>query len=276
MRPSTGLFATVLAFTTAALAVPGPARADDSVGILVLKEHQTGTAAQHQPYVDKELVVLARLMGWASAKGSYQTTRSGADTYVKASKPRYGIYTLAAFLAQRDKYNLVVVGQELASVADGQQYFLVSKTATDAAGCKGKKLATDLGDDTRFVDKVVFDGKLSLSQFTLVTTARPAQAGKQVMAGTAACALVDDAELADLKQVSGGAAVKTLWTSAKLPPVVVAAFASAPAADRSALSATLPKLCQGDGKQVCVEMGITGYKAAGAADYAAVMTAYNR
>ena len=59
-----------------------------------------------------------------------------------------------------------------------------------------------------------------------------------------------------------------------MPPMVVVAFPSAPLAERKSFQESLGKLCTGDGKQACDEVGLTVLRAAPASDYAAVVAAY--
>jgi hypothetical protein len=260
---------------TVVLAAPRIASAEGgSVGVLVLKEHGIGSAAQAQPYVDKFVAIAAKQNGWSSAKAQFQTTRAAADTFVQAEKPHYGILSLAAFLGLKGKYNLDVIGQVAVARAGGQQYFLISKSAADLAGCKGKRLATDHADDAKFVENVVFGGKLKLADFTLVPTTRPLQGIKKVAGGEAECALVDDAQLAELSHLEGAEGVRSVWSSDKLPPMAVVAFPSAPAAERTAFKASFGKLCDGDAKAACAEVGIQSFKGAAESDYAAVIAAY--
>jgi hypothetical protein len=255
---------------------PSIAAADGSVGILVLKEHGVGSAAQAQPYVDKFVAIAAKQNGWADAKGQYHTTRSGADTWVQAQKPHFGIMSLGAFLGLKDKMKLDVIGQVSVARAGGQQYHLVSKSAGDLAACKGKRLATDHADDTRFIDGVVSGGKFKLGDFTLVATTRPLQTIKKVVAGDADCALIDDAQLEEMGHLDEAKDIKSVWKSDKLPPMVVVAFPAAPAAERKGFQASFAKLCEGDGKTACGEVGIQSFKSAAASDYAAAVTAYSK
>jgi hypothetical protein len=261
--------------TLVVMAAPRIASAEaGGVGILVLKEHGIGSAAQAQPYVDKFVALAAKHNGWASSKAQFQTTRAAADTFVQAEKPHYGILSLAAFLALKGKYTLDVIGQVAVARAGGQQYSLISKSAADLAGCKGKRLATDHADDAKFVEQVVFGGKLKLADFTLVATTRPLQGIKKVASGEAECALIDDAQLAELSHLEGAEGIRSVWSSDKLPPMAVVAFPSAPAAERKAFQASFGKLCDGDGKTACAEVGLQSFKVAADGDYAAVIAAY--
>ncbi|MDC0742664.1 hypothetical protein [Polyangium mundeleinium] len=252
------------------------AAAEGTVGVLVLREHGVGSAAQAQPYVDKFVSVAAKQNGWGGAKGEYHTSRSNAEAFISAQKPQYGILSLGAFLGLKAKHNLDIIGQVAVNRAGGQQYHLISKTASDLAGCKGKALASDHADDPKFIDKVVSKGAFKLGDFTLVTTTRPIQTIKKVVSGDAACALVDDAQLAELGKIDGAAGIKSVWSSDKLPPMVVVAFPSAPADARKAFQANLGKICEGDGKATCGEVGILALKSATSADYAGVVTAYDK
>jgi len=255
---------------------PAAAHAADDVNVLVLKEHGVGTAAQAQPYVDKLVVLAAKHGGWSGAKGSYQTTRTGAEKYITDSRPHFGILSLAAFLGLKDKHKLEIIGQVTSSRSGGQQYHLVSKTAADAAACKGKGLATDHADDTKFIDRVVFGGKMKLSEFTLVPTTRPIQTIKKVLAGEAECALIDDAQFADLANVEGASAIKSVWKSDKLPAMTIVAFPSATAAEKTGFQGAYSKICEGDGKDICKEVGISAMKSASTTDYQTVIAAYTK
>lgn len=270
-------------FLVAATAITGAfgltashAGAADTVGVLVLKEHGVGSAAQAQPYIEKFVAMAATQNGWAGGKGQYHTTRKNADAFISAEKPHYGILSLAAFLDYKGKHSVEVIGQAQVARAGGQQYHIVSKSSSDLAGCKGKALASDHADDAKFIEKVVAKGNFKLGDFTLVTTTRPVQTLKKVINDEAVCALIDDAQYAELGKIEGGGAVKSVWASDKLPPMVVVAFPSAPAAEKSKFQSSLGKLCEGDGAASCKEVGILSLKSASASDYASVTTAYDK
>ena len=75
---------------------------------------------------------------------------------------------------------------------------MVSKTAGSLGDCKGKRLATDHFDDPKFIEKVVAAGAFKPGDFTVVTTKRFGEAGRKIISGDADCALIDDAQLADV------------------------------------------------------------------------------
>jgi hypothetical protein len=250
--------------------------ADGTVHVLVIKEQGVGSAAQAQPYVDRLVAAAGKVNGWAAAAGKYATTREAAEAVIHGDDPHYGIMSLGAFLGLRGKHKLEVLGKAEVGQAGGREYHLISKTATDLAGCKGKTLASNHTGDVKFVEKVVANGSFAVADFTLVATTRPVQTLKKVISGEAVCALIDDAQFAELAKIEGGAAVKSVWKSARLPPMVVVAFPSAPAAERTAFKASLGKVCSGDSKSACSEVGIKDLSAAGNSDYQAVITAYGK
>jgi phosphonate ABC transporter substrate-binding protein len=269
-RSATLLFA-ALSFVSTASAADTP-----SVSILVLKEHGVGSPSLAQPYLDRFMALAAEQNDWESAKGLYYTNRSNAESFIQEQKPHYAILSLAPFLALKDKYHLEVIGQVAVSLVGGKQYFLISKQATNLAGCKGKTLATDHADDVHFIDKVVAGGKFKLADFTLVPTQRPLQTIKKVIAGETECALVDDAQLTELSHIEGADGVRKVWSSEELPPMVVVAFPNAPPDERTRFQENLARVCDADGKTACAEVGIVSLRAATAGDYGAVLAAYGK
>ena len=253
------------------------AQADTAVvWILVVKEHGVGSPTLAQPYLDRFVAIAAEENGWADAKGQYYNNRSAAEAFIQAHHPHYGIFSLPVFLALRAKYKLEVIGQVAVSLAGGRQYYLISKSAADLAGCKGKTVASDHTDDTRFIERVVAGGRFTLADFTVVQTQRPLQTTKKVISGEAACALIDDAQLAELPHLEGADGLRTVWKSAELPPMVVTAFPAAPEAERKRFQEHLANLCDNEGQSACAEVGIVSLKAASATDYAAVVAAYGK
>lgn len=271
-------FRPVLSLSVAAMAlsIGAVGHAGKEVKLVILKEHGVGSSAQAQPYVDKLVAIAAKKQGWSSAKGSYFTDRKTAEASIDAEKPDFAILSLPAFLAMKDSRKLETIGQVAVANGGGQQYFLISKDASDLAGCKGKKLASDHADDPRFIDKVVSGGAFKLADFTVEVTKRPIQTIKKVTNGEATCALIDDAQFAELAHVDGTAGVKQVWSSAKLPPMAVVAFASADKPTKDGFKAALSTLCDGDGRTVCKEIGLQSLKPAGDEAYAQILAAYKK
>jgi hypothetical protein len=250
------------------------AHAGDAVHILVLKEHGIGSSAQAQPHVDRFVELAAERNGWASAKGKYVTRRARAEKYISSSNPHYGILSLGAFLAMRSPHNMSVVGLAEVATAGGRRYHLVSKNAGDLGGCKGKTLATNHAEDAKFIDKVVAGGSFTLGDFDVVKTRRPVQTIKAVVRDKAVCALIDDAQMAAVANVSGAEGVKSVWKSELLPPMPVVAFPSAPASEKAAFRGKLGTLCKGKGRRACKRVGLSKIEETTESTYAGVIAAY--
>jgi hypothetical protein len=274
-RRSLALVAPFVVALAAAVA-PSTAQAGGEVGFVVLKEHGVGSSAQAQPFLDKFVALAAKKAGWAGAKGKYLTDRKAAEELVDREKPQFGILSLPAYLAMKSPRKLETLGQVAVSRAGQQEYHLVSKSASDLAGCKGAVLATDHADDPKFVERVVAAGAFKLADFKLEPTKRPLEGLKKVAKDQAKCALIDDAQLAEMASLEGGKELKSVWKSAKLPPMVIVAFPSATAAEKSALKSQLAGLCEGDGKAACGEIGIASLKPVGDEAYAQVLAAYGK
>lgn len=257
------------AFSLAALATvctlaPPDAHAEDKVRVAIVREFGVGSSAQAKRYVEKFAARIAKLNDWGSADAKYITDSSR----VAGFKPHYGMMSLGAYLAWHDK--ATVVGVADVKNGGGQRYHLVSKSATDLGGCKGATLASNhvKSRNRKFVDKVVSGGAFSLSDFKLVET-RPIQAVKKVINGEARCALIDDAQHAELSHVDGGAGLKTVWTSPQLPPMAIVAFSSVGSTDRAKFKASLGQVCSGEGQAFCQKVGVRSVRAATPSDEAA-------
>lgn len=249
---------------------------DREVGVLVLKEHGVGSPTLAQPYVERFVGIAAQQNGWPGAKGQYFTSRAPAEQFIAAREPHYGILSLAAFLDLREKYRLDVIGRVVSSLVGGQQYFVVSRSVSDTEECKGKRLASDHTDDPRFVERVIARGAFRLSEFTVIQNQRPLLSLKQVITGEADCALIDDAQLAELAHLEGGRDVKVVWKSRELPAMTVVAFPAAPAAERKKFQQSMSRICAGDGQTACGEVGIRSLEVASTRDYAELLSAYGK
>jgi len=151
---------------------------------------------------------------------------------------------------------------------------LIGKSVADLASCKGKTVVSDHTDDPRFIERVVASGAFTLADFTVVQTQRPLQTIKKVIDDEAACALIDDMQLAELPHIDGADGLRTVWKSPELPQMVLTAFPTAPEAERLRFQEQLASLCDNQRDSACAEVGIVSLKAASATDYATVVAAY--
>lgn len=268
-----------LAATAMLLPVATPvaqaAAPEAAVGFVVVREAGTGSASAAQTYLDSLFASIARTNGWASATGKYFTKRSKAKKYIEETKPSFGFLSYGAYLGLRKGNGLTPIAVADATAAGGSQYFLVSKNQVTPDGCKGQTLATNHAKDARFIDRIVSGDAFDLADFTVVETTRPVQTLKAVIDGEAECALVDDAQVVALGQVDGGLLLRPLWSSEKLPAVVVVSFGSAPAEQVKSFTAHVEAMCEGDGKATCDAAGLEAIHKVEGGAFAAHQVAYD-
>lgn len=267
-------YAALATLMLAPVVAPAVASAGDTVNILILKEHGVGSASSAQEYVDKLVAHVATQNEWASAAGKYLTSRSMAKSWISSNNPHYGIMSLPGFLDLRGQHKLEVIGTAEVRGGGGRQYYVVSNSEASLAGCKGKTLGTDHGDDVHFIDSVVGKSDFHLADFQVVDTRRPMKTVNAAARGEVACALIDDAQKSSLAKAEGGDAVAILWSSKELPPMAVVAFPSAPAAEKKTMKSNLSKVCSGDGADACKEVGLRSLAGASESVYASVISDY--
>jgi hypothetical protein len=259
----------------AGLGLAHTAKAGAVVKVVVLMERGVGTPSAAQPYLNQFMGTAGQLNGWDPASsGMYFTNRPQAEAWIKSDSPYFGIFTLPAFLALRRNLKLDVIGEAKTNTG-GEQYFIASLKQASLADCKGKTLATDhlqTPDDEKFIEKVVAAGAFTKADFTVVPTTRFLQANSHLSNGNAECVLIHDAQLAALQKSNSSA--KVVWSSAKLPGLAVVAFPNAPAAEKAAFQASLPKICQGNNQSVCSAVTLLALNSASQATYQTVINAY--
>jgi ABC-type phosphate/phosphonate transport system substrate-binding protein len=222
-----------------------------------------GNAQSAQPYIDQLLRLLESRLGWPanSAKGAWVDDEKAAEQALASDKPGFAILDPETYLALRKKEGLEPIGIVKGQTFNKGHYSLVAKDPAlkTLADLKGKKLVSNHVQSPKYIDKVAFDGKLAVEKdFKLEKTASPAKPIKAVTRGDADVALIDDEQLAKLKEMPGGEELHVVWTSPVLPPTpVVALSKNATPADRAAMAKALVKVCGDDkGKAVCESMFI--------------------
>ncbi len=246
-----------------------------TVGVVVVRENGSGSAARAQTYVDALVANIAQVNGWPGATGKYFTKRSKAERHFEQVKPAFGFISFNTYLALRAAHGIQPLAVADAGSSGGAQYFVVSKTHVTIDGCKGKTLATNHAGDGRYVDAVVSGDAFDLADFDVVPMRRPVQTLKAVINDEAECALVDDTQLVAATTVDGGAALRPVWSSSPLPAILVVAFGSATAEHVDGFRKNLAAICEGDGRPVCDAAGLQSPRAVEADAFAAQQAAYD-
>jgi len=257
----------------AALGLAGHARADGKVNVLVLRENGGGSAARAQPHLDALITRAASINHWSSAAGKYVTRAAAAEKYIANSRPKFGMFTLPAFLRMRSAHGLHALGTVEVIGLGGQRYHVVAKKNGAAVGAC-KTLSSNHAHDPRFIDRVVGRGSFKLADFTVKARRRPIQPIKDVIRNESDCALLDDAQVAELTHIEGGSALHSIWRSAELPSMAVLAFSGTSAPERAKFQSTLGSVCKDGGKSACDKVGISALRPVSKAHYQQVIALY--
>jgi ABC-type phosphate/phosphonate transport system substrate-binding protein len=245
-----------------------------------IAEHAgAGANAQNaQPYIDQFLRITEQMTGWPanSAKGEWVDDGKSAEKAIAERKPGFAILDPEVYFELRKKDALEPIAEVKGKTFNKGHYSIVVKDSAykTLADLKGKKLSSNHLSSPKYVSKVAFEGKLDVDkEFVVQKTPQPSKPLKAVARGDADAALIDDEQLAAMKEIAPD--LKVIWTSPALPSTPVVAFTkNATPADRAAFAKALTKLCaDGKGKPVCESMFIDTF---GPVDKAAFDTAAKR
>jgi ABC-type phosphate/phosphonate transport system substrate-binding protein len=222
------------------------------------------TAQNAQPYIDQLLRQVEKMAGWPanSAKGAWVDDEKGAETAIADLKPGFAILDPEVYLALRKKHGLEPIASVKGATFNKGHYSIVTKNAAikTLADLKGKKVSSNHFASPRYINKVAFDGKVDIEKdWVLEKAIAPSKPLRAVINGSADAALIDDEQLAKMKDLEGGDQLKVVWTSSALPPTPVVAFEKVVTtpADRKKMSEVLQKVCSDTkGKQICDSMFI--------------------
>jgi ABC-type phosphate/phosphonate transport system substrate-binding protein len=249
----------------------------------VIAEHAgAGATAQNaQPYIEQFLRISETLAGWPanSAKGEWVDDIKAAEKAIAERKPGFAILDPEVYLELRKKEALEPIAEVKGKTFNKGHYSLVVKDVAlkSLADLKGKKVSSNHFASPKYISKVGFDGKTDVEKdFVMMKAAAPSKPLKDVEAGRADAALIDDEQLAAMKELAPD--LKVIWTSTALPPTPVVAFSkNATAADRAAFAKALPKLCaDAKGKPVCESMFIDTFAPVDKAAFSAAEKRYDK
>lgn len=234
-----------------------------------------------QPYIDQFLRITETMTGWPanSAKGEWVDDEKGVEKAIAARKPGFAILDPEVFFELRKKESLEPIGEVRGKTFNKGHYSLVVKDPAlkSLADLKGKKVSSNHFASPKYVSKVAFDGKIDIEkEFQIVRALAPSKPLKDVEAGRADAALIDDEQLAAMKELAPD--LKVVWTSPPLPPTPVVAFTkNATPADRASFEKALPRICaDAKGKQVCESMFIDKFAPVDKSAFSAAEKRYDK
>lgn len=273
IRLGCGLGAAFLLQTAAGLAGPRD--------FAIYSTRLGGDAETAKPYVDKLAAYIEKTAGWPkdSTKGQFFVSKKDVLAGIEQQKPGFAFVEPQLYLELQKASKLeVVAGVDSAELNTTKLNVVVKDPAYKSlADLKGKKVWTTLADWPRYLSHVVFGGKgptnLELKQIGAVT-----KGARAVIKGDADATLLDDQQLEEMKKLDGGAALRSIYSSPKLPTLLVVTFgATAAGGDKQSLAKLLTGMCSTpDGGPVCKDMRITKFVPVDNATIKAAREAYDK
>lgn len=260
---------------TSAVAMAGPR----DVAIHVTR--MGGDAATAQPYVDRFLRYVESALGWpaASMSGKFLPPAREAVAYMTDGKPGIGMMEPPLYFELRRSLNLQPILQIVsADLVTPRLHVVVKDPAlTGLASLAGKRVCTTLGDAPQYLSRVVLDGQVdAATAWKLKGVRQPLKGVRGVLRGECDATTLDDDQLAKAREMTGGADLRSIYTSPALPAVPAVVIGDAlPAADRDALVKVMLEMCGTEkGAPVCKEMHIERFAPLDAAVFDAATKKY--
>ncbi len=242
-----------------------------------------GNSQSAAPYIDEFLRYAESVLKWQanSAKGEFSLDQAAAVQYIEQTKPGFGILDPSVFLDLQKKYDL----QPIASVqGDNQLSGHLSVVVKDGklkslTDLKGKTVVGNHLENAKFLTRIVFQDKLDAEKdLKLQPSASPLKGLKAVSRGEADATLVDDAQLANMKQLDPG--LRAIYKSPSLPPTPVVAFGkNTTQAERDAFAKMQFSACsdsKGGGAKVCDDLKIKKFTPPDKAAYEDAVRRYSK
>jgi ABC-type phosphate/phosphonate transport system substrate-binding protein len=182
-------------------------------------------------------------------------------THLDEEKPQFAITTLGTFLAYREKLDLIPLVQPVINGSSSERYRIVVRKGTfpSIAELKGKTLGGSLVEETVFLKRVVFQGKVDPETFfTLKGSRRALRALRTLVKGDLDAVMVNSQQYRALGSLPFASELAVAFTSEEMPLVgLVANGKRTTAEQRDRFLKALEKMCEHrDGRQLCELFGI--------------------
>src|SRR5579871_1246432 len=229
-----------------------------------------GTAEQAKPFLERFFRYVEKPMGWTSggAQGEYFDQPADAEKYIREKQPGFGLVSPGLFVqlsCGKDAPEPLVATVGIGGLPNPHRFHVIVKKGSAAkklADLKGKKLSSNHLHDLKFVSRVILGGDVDAEKFfQLVPTNSPIKPFKAVDRGEADAALVDEAQLANIKKTAIGDSFEVVYTSQPLPTFPVVAFKQVLPAEREKMKKTLLGMCLAPpGSEVCKALGFERFE----------------
>ncbi len=221
------------------------------------------------------------LAAWPAStiNGSFHPTYASCLARVRSIRPGFAVLSLGVYLEQRTRLKLRVIGQVDILYGAGQRLYLVVKkgTYTSLAQLQGKRLTSDHLEETTFLNKVMFGGKINVTTHFKLKKVRATTKGmRDVKRGRADATIINDEQLRIMKR--RGYPLVVLHKSPRLPGAPLVALGRyARGGDISKMKKVVSAMCSGPlGRKLCRNTGIKGVRRATNRTYAKMVRLFGK
>lgn len=236
--------------------------------IVVVQSGGPSASEQAQQQIDRLAKQIAATAGWDvnTVSGKYFDNNMEAAEYVKKNKPAFVLGDLGFYLEFRDQLDLKVFNQATLRGKNDVTFYVVAQKNSFKSldDLKGKTLCGTHLENPKYIERIVFEGAISLGDDVKVTKQRSLRSLRKLAKGEADAVLLDEKEHSSLK--SGGlpfeADFVTIFTSKPVPNngfMTVGNTASSE--DIKAFTEAAKNFCEyQDAKEICKDFDIQGFK----------------
>jgi ABC-type phosphate/phosphonate transport system substrate-binding protein len=240
-----------------------------------------GTTAGAQAYMAPFFRRIESLAAWPAStiNGSFHPTYTSCLARVSSIRPGFAVLSLGVYLEQRKRLKLRVIGQVDILYGAGHRLYLVVKKGayTSLAQLQGKRLTSDHLEETTFLSKVMFGGKIDVTTHFKLKKVRATTKGmRDVKRGRADATIINDEQLRIMKR--RGYPLVVLHKSPRLPGAPLVALGSyARRGDISKMNKVVSTMCSGPlGRKLCRNTGIKSVRKATNRTYAKMVRLFGK
>lgn len=271
---------TVTAILIGSIGLPQQAQAGPR-DLVICMPGSPGSTAGAQVYMAPFFRRIESLAGWPAStiNGSFHPSYTSCLSKIRSTSPGFAVLSLGVYLEQRKRYKMRVIGRvDIAYGAGTRLYLVVQKGKyTSLAQLKGKRLTSDHLEETQFLNKVMFGGKIDVTtHFTLRKVRATTKGMRDVKRGRADATIINDEQLRLMKR--RGYPLVVLHKSPRLPGAPLVALGSyARSGDINKMKKVAGAVCSGaSGRKLCRTTSISRARRATNATYRGMVRLFGK
>lgn len=225
---------------------------------------------------------LSRMTGISASRltGQYFNRLSTAKRYISRNRNCFIMGSIGFYAENKNRFGLVPLTKVSMQGSDREQYFLLVKKGRykNLKQMRGKKISGNvLYENKRFLSRIIFANKVNVASFfKLKPTQRPLTAVRRLTRNRIDGVLLNRMQYNSLKKLSLFQRVSVVYTSPSLPALgLMMVNTPVNAAVKNKIVSAITGMCSlQDGKKVCSNFGIQGFKSVSAGEVESALSSY--